>query len=309
MSLPRTTPKRQVASNPTDPYGDLFLTRQELEQFKTGYFQVGPSGLSTATVDCLAAIFDLEGFTTFCSQNDPQLIVPSFLERFNAWFFGALAKLSVEKTSKINVRLWCPLPVFAKFLGDGYLLIWHADEAMMALECGAAGLNARAELEGDVTNIVSVLYDIVRRYVKEFLPTLKNEPLAPRRLRCGVAMGRVCVLNGGEDYVGPCINTASRLQKLGSLSMAVSSKGINLGKNPAPLLAPTFERISVPIRGSQTENIYVPKKEWEKLTAIEQSSLLGKRVAKGGDGAAVARAPAKKAVAKKTPAPKAVAKI
>ncbi len=46
-------------------------------------------------------------------------------------------------------------------------------------------------------------------------------------MRCGIARGIVYSVGNGDDYVGPCINLASRLQKLSSLTFAFSRKGFD----------------------------------------------------------------------------------
>jgi hypothetical protein len=63
----------------------------------------------------------------------------------------------------------------------------------------------------------------------------------------------------GNDFVGPCINIASRLQKYGKFTFAVSQRGI-------PKLNENYVLISGAVRGvSDGENIYVLRWEYNKL--------------------------------------------
>ena len=67
------------------------------------------------------------------------------------------------------------------------------------------------------------------KYEQEFVAEAVNDFVhAPARLRCGIARGQVVPVGNGKDFVGPCINVASRLQKLGPYSFAFSRRGFDL---------------------------------------------------------------------------------
>jgi len=72
----------------------------------------------------ICAVYDLQGFTAFCQQIDPQLAVPQYLSRFLRWIFKAIRDETVRKVGGQGISLWHELPDCTKFLGDGLLLIW-----------------------------------------------------------------------------------------------------------------------------------------------------------------------------------------
>jgi hypothetical protein len=75
----------------------------------------------------LAAIFDLEGFTHFCSQRDPQLAVPKFLDFFLKWLFKKLKETYLEEELPEGYKIYLEPPFFSKFLGDGVLFLWNTE--------------------------------------------------------------------------------------------------------------------------------------------------------------------------------------
>src|SRR5439155_15886045 len=96
-------------------------------QFNSTMLRLGALGAHSKQISCLAAIFDLEGFTPFTSQSDPDLDVTTFLNDFITWLFSTLGRLSKERHENGREYLWCPLPFFAKFMGDGVLYLWKID--------------------------------------------------------------------------------------------------------------------------------------------------------------------------------------
>jgi hypothetical protein len=75
----------------------------------------------------------------------------------------------------------------------------------------------------------------------------------------------------GKDFVGPCINTASRLQKLSQLSFAFSRKGINPDLCFSAAAAQAFIVKQVELRGiGEQELVVLNKSEFESLPPEEQ---------------------------------------
>lgn len=88
----------------------------------------------------------------------------------------------------------------------------------------------------------------------------------PSKLRCGIAQGQVTSIADGSDFVGLCINIASRLQKLGegAFSFACTKKGLE--EDPGYWYK-DFRLIRYPIRGvSKEELVYVLKREFRTLS-------------------------------------------
>jgi len=155
----------------------------------------------------------LEGFTDFCNQIDPQLVIPEFLDCFLSWLFQKIEESFTESIDKEVVTIWGSLPFFGKFTGDGALFLWDTDLSM-----GQSGIG----------NITISLRHICEQYQTEFHPKISKEiAKVPKKLRVGIARGQVLSIGDNNDFVGPCINMASRLQKLGSLSFAISRRGFN----------------------------------------------------------------------------------
>lgn len=152
--------------------------------------------------------------------------------------------------------LWFHLPIFGKFLGDGVLLLWDVTD--MSKE-------ARR-------NVVQALDVICVNYKRVFLKQIRGRfSTPPSRLRCGIAQGLVTSISGGRDYVGMCINIASRLQKLAddSFSFGFGRKGMEETKGQD--WYEEFRLIKYKIRGmARPELIYVLRKEFVRLSKEAQ---------------------------------------
>jgi class 3 adenylate cyclase len=107
---------------------------------------------------------------------------------------------------------WADLPFLSKYLGDGILFIWDIENLS----------------EARIRNVVVSMLDICKHYTRDFLPKIsKKVNTPPTKLRCGISRGTIYSVGNGNDFVGPCINLSSRLQKLYSLSFAFSRNGID----------------------------------------------------------------------------------
>jgi class 3 adenylate cyclase len=222
------------------------LPKTELQQFTPDILGLG-NIRAVATKDCLAAVFDLEGFSTFCNARDPHLFVPKFLEEFLTWITGELrAPDAAAPANEDDAVLRHPLPLYAKFLGDGLLILW----------------DVAGQLDEVVDRISETCRLTTEQYRLAFVPAAMNslslQP--PVRLRCGVARGNVLSIDG-NDFVGPCINAAARLQSLPGITFAVSSHGLSslFRKNP------DYKRVTANLRGIGKEMVYVLKAELETL--------------------------------------------
>lgn len=255
----------QVAASPSE-YGAGVsfnaISRDAFASFTPAVLGLGDVSRDGEYVQALAAFFDLEGFTDFCSQVDSHLVIPEFLTRYLNWLFRSLADEFRESEMGDRVRLWGCLPFYAKFLGDGILFLWATDRCR-----GFPGK----------VNIVQSLLAITNAYAASFFPEIRRQVgRPPARLRCGIALGQTIAIGGGADYVGSCINIASRLQKLGKLSFAVSRRGFDLGEAPEAegslrsFLA--LKRTAIRSIGTQ-ELVYIRKDEFAALPPEEQASF------------------------------------
>ena len=238
----------------------LTVTSEQFDRFNPDVLGLGDIGSPSAQVEALAAVFDLSGFTSFCSQVDPHLAVPEYLSSFLAWLFAEIKKGSVKESLEEEKILWAGLPFLAKFLGDGVLFLWDTKNM------GGA----------EICNVVTSLWEICGNYVREFYPIIRKVVAQPPKvLRCGVSRGLVFSVGNGEDYVGPCINIAARLQKLSSLTFCFSRRGFDVEKHMPEETAAKYVLKSVSLRGiGEDELVWVRKEEFDGLQDEEKALFI-----------------------------------
>lgn len=238
------------------------LSKAEFATFNPTALGLGDISRDGEYVQALAAFFDLEGFTNFCGQVDSHLVIPEFLSRYLNWLFKTLAEEFRESADENTVQLWGCLPFYAKFLGDGILFLWATDRC--------------SGFPGKV-NIAQSLLTITDAYTSRFLVDIRKAVSnPPGRLRCGLAIGQIISIGGGADYVGSCINVASRLQKLSNLSFAISRRGFDLNEVPDQegSLRSFLVLKQTAVRSiGQKELVYIRKDEFEVLSPSEKQEF------------------------------------
>ncbi len=232
------------------------LSNEKYDLFNPSLLGLGDISLPSTQIEAIAAIYDLSGFTTFCSQVDPHLSVPEYLSKFLNWLFDRIKGEFVAENYNEGKGLWANLPFLAKFSGDGVLFLWNTYK-MSGVE---------------ICNIVTTLSIIRDEYNEKFYQEIKKVVVnPPNDLRCGIARGRVFSVGNGDDYVGPCINIASRLQKLSLLSFCVSRRGFDFEKDMDKQTASEFLLKSVDLRGiGKNELIWVLKEKFAALPDKEK---------------------------------------
>jgi class 3 adenylate cyclase len=252
----------------TDTGLHIAIDKSRFDEFSPSLLGLGdisakPSG--SEKFDALAAVFDLQGFTSFCDARDPQISVPDFIDEFLSWLFVELKDQFVKEPHGDTVLLWGYLPIFAKFMGDGVLLLWRIEKDER--HGGALAIG----------NIVVRLHQTAKAYRERFLPKVENDFAdLPKTLRCGGAFGQVVSVGNGSDYVGACINVASRLQKLGGLSFAFSRKGCNPTKCFTKGWNGLYAAKKIRIRGiNKEEPILVDRVEFDALPRKTKIELFG----------------------------------
>jgi class 3 adenylate cyclase len=234
-------------------------SKAELKKFSPAVLGLGDIGAKSSRIEVVAVVFDLAGFTNFCSQVDPHLSMPRFLKEFLNWLFESIAAECENTKIKLEqgITLYSDLPFFAKFMGDGVLFLWNAENMGMV----------------EVCNILITVRIISNQYSSVFVPKIeKHLSYVPKSLRCGVARGQVCSVGNGEDYVGPCINMASRLQKLSNIGFCCSNRGIDLEEGMPGATAERYVVKSVSIRGiGRDELVIIRKAEFEKLSKKDKA--------------------------------------
>jgi len=227
------------------------VPKKNFDSFSENILGLGQISDKSTQVDALSVMFDLEGFTKFCKQIDPQLAVPEFLSKFLKWIFQQIKLELIEKEVEEGYQLFASLPFMSKFMGDGLLFLWDTSQLD----------------DGEIVDIVVSMHQICMKYSSSFIKDINSNIVdAPQKLRCGIARGLIYSVGNGNDFVGPCINVSARLQKFNSLSFCFSRRGID------PVLMhesfkDTYIVKKVDIRGiGETELICVLKSEFETLS-------------------------------------------
>lgn len=215
-----------------------------------------PSDAMSATIptqqtEAIVAVFDLSGFSSFCCQADPADI-PNFLNAFLEWLFN---KIEGDMASDgVNTPpLWKEPPFFAKFLGDGIMLLWDTGNMV----------------DRQVANLMAVLLDTCDTYRYEFcIGVSEHIKNPPRTLRCSIARGGVFPVNNGRDYVGHCINVAAHLQEHKRFSFCIAGKGFDIAGFMEDSLASQLLSLPLPIKGIGTNMVWVLRREAGPLTTL-----------------------------------------
>jgi hypothetical protein len=227
-----------------------------IRRFNPSILNLGDISLPCREKEAVAAVLDLTGFTAFCSQADSHLAIPRFLNDFLNWFFNSIRDGLCEETFNNRKEYWGEFPALVKFLGDGVLLIWDTH---------------RME-EGQICRLITMLYGICVDYRRFFYPRvsrLVNKP--PSSLRCGMARGKVFTIGDSRDFVGHCINNASRLSKIESLTFCFPHRGFPVREYiPAEELRAFVPKYII-VRGvGDNELVWVVRDEFVRLSEKQQ---------------------------------------
>lgn len=154
----------------------------------------------------LALIYDLAGFTAFANRPDAAQSVSNFFNHVSravqTVVYGGNAYWLDEADSYDSLRK----PAHQKFLGDGALYIWTG--------------TARQPLPNDFITELCVRLRDLRSKFPAVIKAVREKvqiPGVPKEIRFGLALGDVYELSRTDarqrEFVGVCINLASRLQK------------------------------------------------------------------------------------------------
>lgn len=235
------------------------IKADKLNSFDSTVLGLGDIGVKATRIEAICAIFDLQGFTDFCKQVDPRLVVPEFLSKFLDWFYATIKKEIIAKKSSEGYETYCDPPFYSKFMGDGIMLLWDAEAMTPGKKC----------------NVVAICDDVCLAYKEKFYNRIKHEvAYCPNQLRCGVATGDVYTVGNGDDFFGACINIAARLQKLGGLSFCVARRGLDIQMHAAAGLKKKFTVKQAKIRGiGDNELVHVLMAEYETLDESDREII------------------------------------
>ncbi len=231
--------------------GIKFRNSDVKDKFNPAMLDLGNLNSPCEEKNAIAAVFDITDFTKFCNQVDAYLEIPRFLNYFLTWFFSCIIQGFTEKNDGEKSTFWAELPMLVKFLGDGLLIVWDTQRIAPQLDC----------------RLVATLYNICRAYNRDFYPQISaiiNKP--PSILRCGVARGRVFSIGNGRDYVGHCINNASRMSHLDGMTFVFPNRGFNIRDDMPENYARLFIPRYISVKGvGENELVWILKSEYERL--------------------------------------------
>ena len=233
------------------------LKREVFENFNPSLLDLGDIKKESQAIPAIAAVFDLKGFTNFCKQIDPHLSVPLYLSSFLDWIFAAIRTETTQKETKDGVTLWHALPFYTKFLGDGLLILWDVTQMKQIAQ----------------HNLIISLDAICETYQDDFFPPMKRKVCDPPPvLRCGMTKGTVYSVGDGNDFVGPCINLAARLQKFPGITFAFARRGFDPESRWDKEVLADWVLKKVAIRGLTNEElIYLRKEDVDRLLKDDRS--------------------------------------
>lgn len=218
----------------------------------------------------IALIYDLEGFSRFFNQPDVQDYVPRFLNHisnvFQTILLGGVAYWLTTEEQPDEPMTRLSAPIHEKFLGDGALYVLTPPGAV-----GSFTDDFVIHLCNRLWNLQNYFEVVLRRAADE-VPVFE----LPKRIRFGLARGTVyeltCRRTARKEYIGFCINLASRLQKYCPELGFIASARVGL---PEEILKKHAYRkvVATQIRGFPKEIVIVDKDEFEELDLDTRETL------------------------------------
>jgi class 3 adenylate cyclase len=153
-------------------------------------------------------------------------------------------------------------PVHEKFLGDGALYLWNPSVQ---------------ESDRLIQNLVNALYNLQAWFPKLLKKAQRELPVIelPRTIRFGLSRGTIYQLtrvDGTKEYIGICINLASRLQRYCPELNFLASARINVSE--AYLNKRKYRRVvAKAIPGFPREVVIVDEDAFKKLHTETRESL------------------------------------
>ena len=219
----------------------------------------------------VAATFDLCGFTPFCEQAEFSALVNRYLSQLFLTFDQAFVDPWRDHFKSPNELIQVRRPDFAKFTGNGALLLWFRDE-----EQGLDGVFV-ARLVTALRNFQRRLPAIVAGWEQQW-----QCPPLPKTVRIGISGGPVHplrttatrIFSESVDYAGDCLNRAVWLQnhcpEVGFIVDAALAP-------PVPGLIPLLAR---GVKGARTAPVFVFQEDYERA-AKAANEQVGLRFATG----------------------------
>jgi hypothetical protein len=216
--------------------------------------------------DGIAMIYDIAGFSAFFNQPDIHKYMPRYLNHISKCLdiciYGGEQYWNPNEPELGPLRL---LPVHRKFIGDGALYIWAPKDA--------------TQIRPDfIIPLANRLWNLQRYFENVTLACADEIPLMelPSAVKFGIARGTVFELSieGSQtkEYIGICVNLASRLQKYCSGLNFIASARLDIPKSELEKHGYT-KAVATCIKGFPKEIIVVDKNEYARLDTEVKSKL------------------------------------
>ena len=213
----------------------------------------------------LIMLFDLQGFSKFFNQPDVNDYVPKYLnvifEAINLCIEGGDAYWRLKSLRKTPYEP-LPKPIHTKYLGDGGMYIWRYDDLT----------------KEQIIYLINRLWILANNFEKINMKANEIVPVfdTPKRIRFGIAAGSVYKLNyvhsNEEEYIGYCLNLASRLQSYcREIGFIVSAR-----LDVSNYLLQEFDYkkvVAINIKGFPQEIVIVDRNDYDNLDSAVQNSL------------------------------------
>lgn len=219
--------------------------------------------------EAFVLVFDLEGFSNFFSQPDVQEYVSRYLNRiFDAVSINIYGGKHYWGKDDEQNKILTPFlaPSHVKFLGDGALYIWTFNRG------------DRDKYKNEILYFINRCWNLKNDFLKIVDLCSEDVPVAdlPRRIRFGFASGSVNKLTyryfDRTEYIGYCINLASRLQSYCRELGFIASARIRLSNKI--IKEHRYHKVwAKKLSGFPKEVVIVDKEEYERLSAKTKKEL------------------------------------
>ncbi|HTI61650.1 hypothetical protein [Mucilaginibacter sp.] len=214
----------------------------------------------------LALIFDISGFTNFFNKPDLQFYITKYINHIiecveiNIYGGDDYWNGESEKTEPLLTK-----PSLRKFLGDGMLYIWEDKKSNSFNAHGfkTVLINRLWLFQKNIEKVNEQLYDYI--------------PIGdlPQKIKFGIAQGTIYKLseaNGSYDFIGPCINLASRLVKYCNEINFICSARLDFDNADLEKYG-YFKVIAKELKSFENEIVVIDANDYSELTDIDKGRL------------------------------------
>lgn len=202
----------------------------------------------------IAFMFDLAGFSKFFSQPDVHHYVPKYLNHVLKHIQDLINGETSEIVGVDKKLPPLPKPIHWKFLGDGVLILWKYNDFTKSK------IKVLMNRSWNIMNS----FDEVNKLATVDVPVMD----IPNQIRFGISAGTLYKLiyegTQKEEYIGYCINLASRLQsycrELGFIVSARLNPQIDDLEKHGYLKV-----VAKKIKGFPNELVIVDKEQYDEL--------------------------------------------